>query len=310
MGHRRPQAPESAADRTMRRARQPQKCALRQAERLKVLQGSLQSFHLGRPGIRGTARHALYVNRCVSCDSGVTMDAIELLVGQHRELEARFAAALAAGAEEKQRRFGDIADHLAMHIVIEERLFYPAVKEKWTEYDLLLSLEEHLSLKRLVADLVGLGGADQTYHPKLKILYAQAAHHHREEENNLFVKVSDLLTPAERARLSEQKQALLSSQHRERRTKTTAARLRRYPPRCTRPCPWCRRSRRADRHRDRRRGDRDGPDRRHASRLCDARTAPAFYRRPRVARACRCCARHRRSGADRHSEIFRRRCGA
>jgi len=148
------------------------------------------------------------------------MDAIELLVGQHRELEARFAAALAAGAEEKQRRFGDIADHLAMHIVIEERLFYPAVKEKWTEYDLLLSLEEHLSLKRLVADLVGLGGADQTYHPKLKILYAQAAHHHREEENYLFVKVSELLTPDERARLGEQMQALLSSLHREKTVET------------------------------------------------------------------------------------------
>ena len=107
------------------------------------------------------------------------MDAIELLVGQHRDLEARFDAALAAGAEEKQRRFGDIADHLAMHILFEERLFYPAVKERWTEYDLLLSLEEHLSLKRLVADLMGLDGVHQTYHPKLKILYSHSSHHHR-----------------------------------------------------------------------------------------------------------------------------------
>jgi len=148
------------------------------------------------------------------------MDAIELLVGQHRELEARFDAALAAGAEEKQRHFGDIADHLAMHILIEERLFYPAVKERWTEYDLLLSLEEHLSLKRLVADLMGLDGADQTYHPKLKILYDQAAHHHREEENYLFVKVNELLTPDERARLGEEMQALQASLHREKTVET------------------------------------------------------------------------------------------
>lgn len=96
------------------------------------------------------------------------MDAVELLIVQHRKLEARFDAALAAEAEQKQRQFSGIADHLAMHIVIDERLFYPMIKVKWTEYDLLLSLEEHLSLKRLVADLTELDGADQTYHPSSK----------------------------------------------------------------------------------------------------------------------------------------------
>src|SRR3569832_702474 len=180
-------APAPCMPHTMRRGATAAVVCVEAGRATEGFTGRFAIFPLRPARVRGAGHHALYVNRYVCRDSGVTMDAIELLVGQHRELEARFDAALAAGAEEKQRRFGAIADHLAMHILIEERLFYPAVKERWTEYDLLLSLEEHLSLKRLVADLMGLDGADQTYHPKLKILYDQAAHHHREEENYLFV---------------------------------------------------------------------------------------------------------------------------
>lgn len=130
------------------------------------------------------------------------MDAVEFLTAEHHDLERRFEEALSSSsAEEKRRRSEDIAAHIAAHIAVEERLFYPAVHARWTEYDLLLSLEEHLSLKRLASDLLELNGAEATFHPKLKVLGDQAAHHHRQEEEYLFPKVNELLTPAERQTL-------------------------------------------------------------------------------------------------------------
>jgi hypothetical protein len=114
-------------------------------------------------------------------------DATDILTRQHRELESALRAALALedGAA-RRSRFLDAADALAIHIASEEQLFYPAVHRDPTEDILLESLEEHLSLKRLVADLLALPGDAPTFEPKLHVLLEQAEHHHREEEDKLF----------------------------------------------------------------------------------------------------------------------------
>ena len=62
----------------------------------------------------------------------------------------------------------------------------------------LESLEEHLSMKRLLADLLALSPADETFQPKCKVLQEQARHHHKEEEEHLFPKVRQLLDAASR----------------------------------------------------------------------------------------------------------------
>jgi hemerythrin superfamily protein len=83
------------------------------------------------------------------------------------------------------------------HVLIEEQHFYPAVKAKRTEDILLESLEEHLSLKRLIADLLELPVTDEHYEAKLHVLKEQAEHHHEEEEEHLFPKVKKLLNDDE-----------------------------------------------------------------------------------------------------------------
>ena len=93
--------------------------------------------------------------------------------------------------------FQRAADLLMSHVLIEEREFYPAVKAKRTEDILLESLEEHLGLKRLIADLVEMTVSDEKYEPKLHVLKEQAEHHHEEEEEKLFPKVKKLLSEEE-----------------------------------------------------------------------------------------------------------------
>ena len=135
-------------------------------------------------------------------------DVITLLTRQHRELEALLRSLMdAEHGVERATSLAQVADELAVHLGAEEAVFYPAVRARRTEDILLESLEEHLSLKRLVTDLMALSPTDTTWMPKCKVLQEQTEHHHKEEEEHLFPKVLKLHDPAERATLGSEVQA-------------------------------------------------------------------------------------------------------
>ena len=128
------------------------------------------------------------------------MDAIEMLKSQHREVESLFAKFEQLGdnaAKSKQSIVDKIADALAMHATIEEKHFYPAVKAKRTEDILLEALEEHLGIKRVIADLLKIQASDDTFDAKVKVLKEQVEHHVKEEESDLFPKVRKVLDKTE-----------------------------------------------------------------------------------------------------------------
>ena len=111
------------------------------------------------------------------------MNAIALLKSQHRKVEALFSKIEGAkDSRTKQKLFGELADNLAGHATIEEHHFYPAVRAKRTEDILLESLEEHLGIKRVLADLLKLDAKDETYDAELTVLKEQVEHHVGEEE--------------------------------------------------------------------------------------------------------------------------------
>lgn len=126
------------------------------------------------------------------------MNAVDLLISQHRELEARMNKTKEAQDPATiDRLLAQVGDHLAVHLASEEELFYPAVRARRTEDILLESLEEHLSLKRLLADLLQLRPDERTFEAKFKVLAEQTVHHHKEEEEDLFPKVRKLVEPAQ-----------------------------------------------------------------------------------------------------------------
>ena len=136
------------------------------------------------------------------------MDAIQLLTQQHRALEAAMTSTLQAGVQERPRHLAQVGDLLSVHLASEEEVFFPAVRAHRTEDILLESLEEHLSLKRLLADLLVLAPDDATWEAKFKVLAEQSEHHHEEEEEHLFPKVLTLIDPVERSALGEAMVAL------------------------------------------------------------------------------------------------------
>jgi hemerythrin superfamily protein len=133
------------------------------------------------------------------------MDSIDLLVAQHRTMENLLRRVLdVSDVAAKTALFQEAADELTTHLSAEELLFYPAVKARRTEDILLESLEEHLSLKRLIADLLALAPSERTFEAKFKVLKEQAEHHHKEEEEHLFPKVRTLLDASEREELGSE----------------------------------------------------------------------------------------------------------
>lgn len=122
------------------------------------------------------------------------MNAVKMLKQQHREVEKlfkEFEKAKAAGP--KRKAFDQIADALAVHAAIEERHFYPGVKQKQTEEILFESVEEHLEIKRTIANLMALETIDETFEAKVKVLQEDVEHHVEEEEQELFPMVEKLL---------------------------------------------------------------------------------------------------------------------
>jgi len=133
-----------------------------------------------------------------------TTDILELLTAQHQEVDDLFER-IDKRDGNIRALFTELADKLAAHATVEEKLFYPAVMTKDTESQLREAVEEHLSMKRLLADLIGLTPGDDAFFAKLKVLKEQVGHHaHKEEEQKLFPKVKDMFSADERAALGNE----------------------------------------------------------------------------------------------------------
>jgi len=126
------------------------------------------------------------------------MDALTLLKEQHDEVDALFAKIENAEGDDKRKHFEVLADRLAAHAEIEEKLFYPTVMQKDTKELLVESVEEHLSIKRLLADLLSIKPDDEHFDAKITVMKEQVRHHSRqEEEGELFPKVRKLMSADE-----------------------------------------------------------------------------------------------------------------
>jgi hemerythrin superfamily protein len=133
-----------------------------------------------------------------------TTDVLELLTAQHQEVDQLFMQ-LEQGDGDRRAVFTELADKLAAHASAEEKLFYPAVMSRDTGELLRESVEEHLSIKRVLADLIAMDVDDDSFLATLSVLKEQVAHHaHEEEEAKLFPKIRSAMTRDERAALGNE----------------------------------------------------------------------------------------------------------
>ncbi|MEA3054018.1 MAG: hypothetical protein QOG72_2921 [Sphingomonadales bacterium] len=118
------------------------------------------------------------------------MDATHLLAQDHRKVEELFEQfEKASGDGRKEKIARQICTELKVHSMIEEEIFYPALRGKISDDDLDEAYVEHDGAKVLINEIEA-GGPDEDYYDaKVKVLQEQIEHHVEEEEKsrgNLF----------------------------------------------------------------------------------------------------------------------------
>ena len=98
---------------------------------------------------------------------------------------------------------------LAVHSVIEEQVFYPALKPHAEAHDLVLEgFQEHHVADQLVTELHELEKDDEKWGAKFKVLKENVTHHISDEENKLFPVARGVLEKEELLALGAKMRAL------------------------------------------------------------------------------------------------------
>lgn len=118
------------------------------------------------------------------------LDAIQLLTKDHREVESLFKQfEKASGDGDKEQLARRICTELKVHAMIEEEIFYPALRGKIDDDDIDEAYVEHDGAKVLINDIEAGSPDDHFYQAKVKVLKEEIEHHIKEEESesdNIF----------------------------------------------------------------------------------------------------------------------------
>jgi hemerythrin-like domain-containing protein len=118
------------------------------------------------------------------------MDVYQLLKQDHEKAKQLFdkLGNTSDGAEKtRERLFAQLKQELELHAEVEEKHFYPALRNNKETKDLVAeALEEHKEMKMALKDLDAAEKTDDSWAKKLAELKANVEHHVEEEETELF----------------------------------------------------------------------------------------------------------------------------
>ncbi|HET8600817.1 MAG TPA: hemerythrin domain-containing protein [Segeticoccus sp.] len=117
------------------------------------------------------------------------MDAIELLMHDHRMVEQLFRDYSAAATDQQRRGVVDIViRELSKHAALEELMFYPLAKQVLPQggEEIREHLSEHMAVKKLLLQLDGLDAGDARTNQLMRELEQDVSEHVEEEEQQLM----------------------------------------------------------------------------------------------------------------------------
>jgi hemerythrin superfamily protein len=143
------------------------------------------------------------------------MDATHLLAEDHRKVEGLFEQFEKAGGDGRKEKIArQICTELKVHTMIEEEIFYPALRGKIDDDDLDEAYVEHDGAKVLVNEIEAGGPDEEFYDATVKVLQEQIEHHVKEEEKqqgNIFqqARATDVDLEALGQQMAARKQELM-----------------------------------------------------------------------------------------------------
>ena len=118
------------------------------------------------------------------------MDAITMLKTDHdkvKKLLTELETTTERGIKTRSELFATIKGELSIHEVIEEEIFYPALKSHPKAKDIVLEgYEEHHVVDVLMGELESLDVSDETWGAKALVMKENIEHHIEEEEGEMF----------------------------------------------------------------------------------------------------------------------------
>jgi hemerythrin superfamily protein len=135
------------------------------------------------------------------------MHALTLLIEDHekvKKLLEELEATTERGVKTREELFTKIKRELTVHEIIEEEIFYPALKQHPRAKETVLEgYEEHGVVDTLMGELSSLPFDDETWGPKAKVMKENIEHHIQEEEGEMFEKARLVFDRAELNDLGE-----------------------------------------------------------------------------------------------------------
>jgi hemerythrin superfamily protein len=136
------------------------------------------------------------------------MNALTLLKTDHdkvKRLLTELESTTERGVKTREELFATIKGELTVHEIIEEEIFYPALKNHPKAKDIVLEgYEEHAVVDTLMGELEGLPVDDETWGPKAKVMKENVEHHIEEEEGEMFKQARQVLNDTELDELGRQ----------------------------------------------------------------------------------------------------------
>ena len=118
------------------------------------------------------------------------MDAIRLLEDDHKAVKKlldELESTTERGVKTREELFARIKRDLNAHEVIEEEIFYPALKEHAEAKEIVIEgYIEHNMADELLADLDATPVDDEKWGPTAKVMKESIEHHIEEEEGEMF----------------------------------------------------------------------------------------------------------------------------
>jgi hypothetical protein len=148
-------------------------------------------------------------------EKAADMNAIELLKTDHRKVKELFDEFEDSENDSEKYKIAQQAiEELKIHAVIEEEIFYPAVREAIEDDENIMNeaQEEHHVAKVLIAELDQIKSYDETFEAKFIVLAENIRHHIKEEEGEMLpeAKKADLDMEALGAQMAQRKEQLKS----------------------------------------------------------------------------------------------------
>ena len=139
------------------------------------------------------------------------MDALKLLKQDHDDVKTMLSDLEDTTERAEKTRTEGLATlkaELEVHELIEEEIFYPALKEHPKTKDLALEgYEEHHVVDMVMGEIEGIAPNDETWMAKFTVMKENLEHHIEEEEGEMFEQARKVFDDDELGKLGDRMQA-------------------------------------------------------------------------------------------------------